>query len=118
MPKTDLVPCFYLEQDETWETPAYLRLRSEVHQLKQAKLGKFINHGTAFRLFKNQTAAVRQSYFEGPLGIGNLLPFSRIPNGTEKHHYPVPACGDHRIQWMNSFIDTAVRRPSPTAMAG
>lgn len=50
MPKTDLVPCFYKEQDDTWEQPAVILTRAECHEQKHLRLGKFENHGCTFRL--------------------------------------------------------------------
>jgi len=40
-------------QDDTWETPAKIVLRSEAREMKAQKLGKFENHGTAFRFSAN-----------------------------------------------------------------
>jgi hypothetical protein len=53
MAKSDLVPCFYKEQDASWERPAKLLPRSEVRELKAQKLGAFIFNGTAFRFSAN-----------------------------------------------------------------
>ncbi len=44
MAKSDLVPCFYKEQDATWERPAKLLPRSQVREIKAQKLGAFIFH--------------------------------------------------------------------------
>src|SRR5580698_10793754 len=35
-------------------------------------------------------------FWDGPLGVGNLAPFSRVPNKMQKPpsiNYPIPACG-------------------------
>ena len=40
-------------QDDTWETPAKIVLRSEAREMKAQKLGKFENHGRAFRFSAN-----------------------------------------------------------------
>lgn len=117
MPKSDLVPCFYKEQDDSWEKPAKTISRGEARQLKNLGLGCFVNHGQAFRLFESQTEAIRQGYIDGAIGIGNLLPFSRIPNGTEKHRYPIPAACDHRIAWMNRFMAMPALMPAQDGVA-
>jgi len=34
-------------------------------------------------------------------------PFSKVPNPLRKPsalHYQVPACGDHRVSWLNRFM--------------
>jgi hypothetical protein len=33
-------------------------------------------------------------YFDGPLGIGNVLPFARLKNNGDKLHYEMPMAGD------------------------
>jgi len=50
MPKTDLVACFYWEQDSQLDKPAKTLSRAEVRELKKQGLGFFIDHGTNFRL--------------------------------------------------------------------
>jgi hypothetical protein len=102
MAATDLVPCFLTGQDYRWERPALIHTRAEVREMKRLKLGKFVDNGKVFLLDKSIETKI--SFYDGPLGIGNLLPFSRIPNGTEKHHYPIPAMADHRIAWLKSFM--------------
>lgn len=50
--------------------------------------------------------------WDGLLGVGNLVPFSKSHNPStfpDKLHYNIPAYGDHRLRWMNAFIDTAPR---------
>jgi hypothetical protein len=95
MSSSQTVPCFYTGQDDSWETPARTVNRDQARQMKTDKLGKFENHGRTFRLF--QTLAEKAEHFwDGPFGIGNLLPFSKHQNKDkhpEKLHYPVPACG-------------------------
>src|SRR5712691_728707 len=59
MSKIDLVPCFYREQDFTWEQPAKILTRAEVRELKRQRIGKFMNHGRAFRLFQSVPATQR-----------------------------------------------------------
>ena len=99
MPKTDLVPCFYREQDAQREKPAQLLPREQVRAFKEQLLGVFICHGRCFRFFQSSPPALRQAgrvLWDGLLGTGNLLPFAKVQNRLmqpEKLHYPVPACG-------------------------
>jgi len=86
MPLTDLVPCFYTGQIRLIQRPAELRPRAELHKMKAWKLGKFVDNGKAFLFFKRiEQAAV--NLWNGPLGIGNLIPFARLHNYGDKLHY-------------------------------
>src|SRR3989442_13403028 len=76
MAKSDLVPCFYKDQDATWERPAKLLPRSQVREMKAQKLGAFIFRGRAFRFFQSIKQAIVR-FFDGPLSIGNLLAVSK-----------------------------------------
>lgn len=43
-------------------------------------------------------SATKAAYYDGPMGRGNLLPFTRVPNKLlkpEPLHYCIPACGAH-----------------------
>jgi hypothetical protein len=93
--KTDLVPCFYKGQNFRWEHPAELRPRTELHRLKKLKVGRFDQDGTIFLFFKTIVNAAK--VWDGPLGIGNLLPFARTKNLGEKLHYEIPHAGDRSI---------------------
>ena len=93
MAATDLVPCFYTGQDYRWERPAKLVARAEVRQYKNFKLGKFVESGKIFLFFKRIEQSVK-NLWDGPLGIGNILPFARLHNYGDKLHYEVPMAGD------------------------
>jgi len=67
--------------------------RAEVREFKNLKLGKFVENGKVFVFFK----AIEQAavwLWDGPLGIGNLLPFARLHNYGDKLHYEMPHAGD------------------------
>ena len=40
-------------KDDAWEKPAKIVLRSKAREMKAQKLGKFENHGRAFRFSAN-----------------------------------------------------------------
>jgi|SRR3984957_11430632 len=101
MAATDLVPCFYTGQDYRWERPAKLEVRSRVRELKDANLGKFVENGKFFLLFKTIVQATTRAY-NGPLGRGNLLPFARRTTG-EPLHYSIPMAGDIGLRRHNLF---------------
>lgn len=50
MPKSDLVPAFYLNQDEMVEKPCRIMTREEARAAKKADEGWFISNGKYFRL--------------------------------------------------------------------
>jgi hypothetical protein len=92
----DLVPCYYTGQDYRLERPAEVRPRAEVREFKAQKLGKFIENGKLFLFFKRVRRKVKQLW-DGLLGTGNALPFSRAQNpmmAPAKLHYEVPRAGD------------------------
>jgi hypothetical protein len=94
MPATDLVPCFYTGQLRCVERPREFRQRAELHQLKAAKLGKFVDNGKVF-LFDKTDKIVK--VWDGPIGIGNLLPFAKQNNYGDKLHYEMPHAGDRGL---------------------
>ena len=96
MPATDLVPCFYTGQLRAVERPAEFRPRAELHELKKAKLGKFVDNGKVFLFFKAIKEAILKLW-DGPLGVGNLLPFSKPHCYGDKLHYETPMAGDRSI---------------------
>jgi hypothetical protein len=61
MPTTDLVACFYREQDDRREVPGKHLLRSEVRELRRQGLGTFENHGRTFRLFQSAPVSLRRA---------------------------------------------------------
>ncbi len=94
MPSTDLVPCFYQGQNYRVEPPAEIRTRAETRKFKAQMLGKFIENGKIFLFFK----VLAKKLWDGPLGIGNLLPFGdRRSNPLippDKTNYATPMAGD------------------------
>jgi hypothetical protein len=94
MAATDLVPCFYTGQDYRWERPAKMLTRARVRELKTIKIGKFIESGKIFLFHQRLEAEKVIGFWDGPLGIGNLLPFARPHNYGEKLHYEIPHAGD------------------------
>jgi hypothetical protein len=93
MAATDLVPCFYTGQDFRWERPAELRTRAELHGLKKEKLGRFDQNGRIF-IFFQKIAEWAEQWWDGPIGVGNVLPFSKAHNYGDKLHYEMPMAGD------------------------
>lgn len=93
MATTDLVPCFYTGQNFRWELPAEFRTRAELHRMKKLKLGKFDQGGRIFLFFKAIVNAAK-SLWDGPTGVGNLLPFAKAHNYGDKLHYQMPMAGD------------------------
>lgn len=58
-------------------------------------------------------------WYDGPVGVGNILGFARIQNPKrepERHHYNIPALGDHRLRWLLRFL-TPEKRPQNNAVA-
>jgi hypothetical protein len=93
MPLTDLVPCFYTGQNYRVEQPVELRARADVHEFKRQKLGKFVENGRLF-LFVKKLERKIASACDGPLGVGNAIPFARLHNYGDKLHYEIPMAGD------------------------
>jgi hypothetical protein len=93
MAATDLVPCFYTGQNFRWEQPAELRTRTECHRLKKFKLGRFDQNGKIFLFFKAIVNAAKLVW-DGPIGVGNVLPFAKAHNYGDKLHYEMPMAGD------------------------
>ena len=89
MASSDLVPCFYTGQNYRVEKPAEFRLRSEVRELKKKKLGKFVENGTLFLFSRAMKKSVAR-FWDGPLGVGNLLPFAKPQSTGDKLHYEIP----------------------------
>jgi hypothetical protein len=100
MPPTDLVPCFYAGQHRWSSPPAKLLSRAALHIQKALKLGQFVDNGRAFQFSKLHTQNVCAT-FDGPLGIGNLLPFARMKNLGEKLHYECAMAGDGN--WVDGY---------------
>jgi hypothetical protein len=97
MPANDPVPCYYTGQNYRWEKPAKTLTRAEVRQLKSWGEGKFIENGKIFLLAKSIVVAMQEKVWDGPLGVGNLLPFSKPHCYGDKLHYETPMAGDRSI---------------------
>ncbi len=93
MPASDLVPCFYTGQSRLFEQPSEFLLRSKCHEMKKLDLGKFVDNGQVFQ-FKQKIEDKKKSFLDGPLGVGNLLPFAKAHNYGDKLHYEMPMAGD------------------------
>lgn len=102
MAATDLVPCFYTGQDYRSEKPAELRTRAEVRAWKKQKLGKFVEHGRYFLFFKTLMVKLAR-FWDGPLGVGNLLPFAKAHNYGDKLHYEMPMANDIGLRRHNLY---------------
>lgn len=91
MPSLKLVPCFYTGQDYRREVPAEVRTRAEVREFKAKGLGRFVESG---KIFLFSAKVLMQKLWDGPIGIGNLLPFAKAHNYGDKLHYETPMAGD------------------------
>jgi hypothetical protein len=94
MAASDPVPCFYTGQNYRWEKPAKTLTRAEVRKLKNWGEGKFVENGKIFLFAKSIVVAVGEKVWDGPLGVGNLLPFAKAHNYGDKLHYEMPMAGD------------------------
>jgi hypothetical protein len=92
-------------------------LHRGVYQLKRSKADRKVRQESlTYRWLDNFTIVEIEHrpaqplaimFWDGLLGTGNALPFARVQNPVCKPDsisYPVPACADHRIRWMNSFM--------------
>lgn len=93
MAASDPVPCFYKGQNYRWERPAEICTRAKVREYKNQKRGVFVENGKIFLFFKSLQEAV-QGFWDGPTGVGNLLPFAKPNNLGDKLHYAVPMAND------------------------
>lgn len=96
MAATDLVPCFYTGQNYRCEKPIKVHTRAEVREFKKMKLGEFVEHGKLFLFFQKVAERLKQIW-DGPLGVGNLLPFARPRSSGDKLHYEIPHAGDRSL---------------------
>jgi hypothetical protein len=74
--------------------------RAQLREMKKNKLGLFVDDGTAFQFSQKFTEALKP-LFDGPLGIGNLLPFSKPRNYGDKLHYESAMAGDG--SWLRGY---------------
>ena len=96
MAKTDMVPCYYTGQRVGVDRPVESKPRYELHEAKRQKLGKFVVNGKFFLFFKKMVQQARQLW-DGPFGVGNLLPFYKSQNplmAPNKLHYEIPQAND------------------------
>lgn len=115
MQKSDKVPVFMTGMDTSWEKPAQIVTRGEARELKDQLLGKFENHGQTFRLFQTIKEALA-TYVDGPMGIGNLLPWAKVqnPNMAPEHlHYRIPAVADRAAHFGHCMSARITNRPLP-----
>lgn len=61
LPPGELLPVFYLDQDDKQESPCRMETKAALRDMKRAGDGRFFNHGKAFRL------AVRSPMRRAPL---------------------------------------------------
>jgi hypothetical protein len=94
MAASDPVPCYYTGQNYRWEPAAEILTRGRARELKKAKLGAFVENGKIFIFFKTAVIAIAENVWDGPIGVGNLLPFSKAHNYGDKLHYEMPMAGD------------------------
>lgn len=103
MAASDPVPCYFTGQDYRWERPAKILPRARVRELKTIKVGKFVESGKIFLFFQRLEAEKAIGFWDGPLGIGNLLPFARTHSLGEKLHYEMPHAGDRGMRRHNLY---------------
>lgn len=95
MPPSDLVPCFYTGQNYLRDQPAEKLPRAAVREYKRQKLGKFIASGKYFLFHARHVAKqVAAKLWDGPLGTGMALPFSKPRSSGDRLHYEIPMAGD------------------------
>jgi hypothetical protein len=115
MSKSNEVPCYLTGQDSSWEKPIQVVSRADARGLKKLQLGKFENHGQTFRLYQIVAETVK-AFIDGPLGVGNLLPWSKVqnyPQHPERLHYSTPACADRGAHFGHCMSARATNQPLP-----
>ena len=100
MAASDPVPCYYTGQNYRWEKPAKILTRGEARKLKNWKEGKFVENGKIFLFFKSIVNAVKTTW-DGPLGRGLLIPFSKKRTTGDKLHYETAMAGDGN--WVDGY---------------
>jgi hypothetical protein len=55
-------------------------------------LGRFIDNGKAFLFYAS--VVVEKKLWDGPMGVGNLLPFAKAHSLGDPLHYEMPMAGD------------------------
>jgi len=90
-------------QQSAAECPRFFEKKSIVHGwIRRAEAVWIVKNRIAQKL-KTVTARTGDlirsisTYFDGPLGRGNLLPFAKKPDPTHKLHYETPMAGDRGI---------------------
>jgi hypothetical protein len=92
MPSTKTVPCYFTGQDYRRERPVAQHTRAEVRAFKARMLGRFAKSGQVFVFFA--TMHVEKKLWDGPMGVGNLLPFAKAHSLGDPLHYEMPMAGD------------------------
>jgi hypothetical protein len=74
------------------------RLGNRLIQMVRAKACDAIKRAKAARDAVNTMAKIELQrivmYHDGPIGVGNVLPFARLHNYGDKLHYEMPMAGD------------------------
>lgn len=93
-----------LEADQAQsEKPRFFEKKSIVQHWVRRAEARWIVKGRIVQKLKTRARAITEEirgFFDGPLGVGNLLPFSRsrnplLPPGSL--HYEVPHAGDRGL---------------------
>lgn len=75
------------------ETGEATRIGKRLIQMVKARARDAITQAKAAR-DAVQAVIDRIMFWDGPLGVGNLLPFARLHNYGDKLHYEMPMAGD------------------------
>jgi len=109
LPSDDVVGCFHPGSSQA-DGPDFTALRSQLWQWKDEGKGHFCRNGTMFQMDR----AVPDYEIKERIGRSNLIPFGSRPQNKmlkpKPIHYPIPACGDHRLRWQLSFMIPETRK--------
>jgi len=101
-----VIGCFY-DGSSRADGPDFTLPRETVRQWKADGKGVFCSSGRYFQLLTPLLIENAPT----PLHQGNMVSFSRQQrqvNGLylkpDSINYPIPACGDHRLQWRFAFM--------------
>jgi len=103
MAKTDLVPTYIDGQPQDGKPYCEYR-RLECREMKKRGEGLFQRHGKIFVIYKPlaKPPADQSSAFSLVRITANSRSHGLV--APQRHHYQVPAAGDHRIAWLNRFM--------------
>ncbi len=115
MAKSDLVSCFFKEQDDTWEKPARLLTRAELKE-KKALLGKYENNGRTFRLFECRPIELRVYRDDSPdqssaiesdtsISFAEMLANVGIVDDGVRNPRGVILLAQEKIRWYGKIFD-------------